>query len=63
MTTVAKLLARKQRLLELLQQQPGPAEQAQIDRQLVEVNQALDDLEREQARILEDQPIIDRVSS
>ncbi len=45
MTTVAALLARKQKLLELLQEQPGPAELTEIDRQLTEINQALDLIE------------------
>lgn len=49
MTTVAALLARKQKLLELLQDQPGPAELAEIDRQLTEINQALDVIESTEA--------------
>ena len=34
MTTLAKLLARKQRLLERLQEDPGPHERDEIERQL-----------------------------
>jgi hypothetical protein len=33
MTTLAKLLARKQQLLERLQQDPGPHEREEIERQ------------------------------
>jgi hypothetical protein len=41
MTTVAKLLARKQQLLERLEQGPGPNERAEIERLLEQVNAAL----------------------
>ncbi len=46
MTTVAKLLARKQRLVEALQNNPGPHEREELERQLAEVNEALNLLER-----------------
>ena len=59
MTTVATLLARKQKLLELLQDQPGPAELAEIDRQLTEINQALDVIESNDAPISPEQPMIE----
>jgi chaperonin cofactor prefoldin len=45
MTTVAKLLARKQQLKERLQQDPGPNERDEIERQLAEIDAALDLLE------------------
>jgi hypothetical protein len=41
MTTVAKLLAQKQQLLERLEQDPGPNERAEIERLLEQVNAAL----------------------
>jgi hypothetical protein len=44
-TTVAKLLARKQRLLERLQEDPGPNEREEIERLLAEVDTALNLLE------------------
>ena len=59
MTTVATLLARKQKLLELLDNQPGPAELAEIDRQLTEINQALDLIESNDAPISPEQPMIE----
>ena len=59
MTTVAALLARKQKLLELLNNQPGPAELAEIDRQLTEINQALDLIESNDAPISPEQPMIE----
>jgi hypothetical protein len=62
MTTVGTLLARKQKLLELLQGQPGPAELAEIDRQLTEINQALDIIESTEAPISPEQPMIQRVN-
>jgi hypothetical protein len=40
MTTLAKLLARKQRLLDL-QKNPGPHEHEEIERQLAEIDEAL----------------------
>jgi hypothetical protein len=45
MTTVAKLLARKQQLLDRLQQDPGPNERAEIERRLAEIDATLDLLE------------------
>jgi hypothetical protein len=41
MTTAAKLLARKQLLLERLQEDPGPHERAEIERLLAEIEEAL----------------------
>jgi len=41
MTTLAKLLARKQRLLERLREDPGPHERDEIERQLEEIETAL----------------------
>ncbi len=46
MTTVAKLLARKQRLLERLQEGPGSHEREEIERQLAEIDMALNDLDQ-----------------
>ncbi len=60
MTTIAKLLARKQRLLELLREQPGPAEELAIERQLAEINHALDLFEREEVAI--DQPMFEKAA-
>jgi hypothetical protein len=45
MTTVANLLARKQRLVERLHENPGPNERAEIERLLAQVDAALDMLE------------------
>jgi hypothetical protein len=45
MTTVANLLARKQRLVERLHENPGPNERAEIERLLAQVDAALDVLE------------------
>ncbi len=45
MTTVAKLLARKQQLLERLEEGPGPHERGQIKRFLAEIDSALDSVE------------------
>jgi hypothetical protein len=45
MTTVANLLARKQRLVERLHENPGPNERAEIERLLAQVDAALDLLE------------------
>jgi hypothetical protein len=61
MTTVATLLARKQKLLELLQEQPGPTELAEIDRQLTEINQALDLIESAEAPTSAERPMIEPV--
>jgi hypothetical protein len=41
MTTVAKLLARKQHLIEQLLDHPGPEEQDQIGQQLQEIDTSL----------------------
>ena len=41
MTTLAKLIARKQQLLERLQQGPGPHERDEIERLLAEIDEAL----------------------
>jgi hypothetical protein len=41
MTTVANLLARKQRLIERLQENVGPHEREDIERQLEQINTAL----------------------
>jgi hypothetical protein len=46
MTAVAILLARKQRLLERLRQDPGPNERDELERQIAELNQLLDYLEK-----------------
>jgi len=45
MTTVAKLLARKQQLLDRLQKDPGPHERDEIERLLAEINEALNVLD------------------
>jgi hypothetical protein len=45
MTTVAKLLARKQQLLERLQEDPGPNERQEIERLIEQVDAALSLLE------------------
>jgi hypothetical protein len=42
MTTLAKLLAEKQQLIERLQEDPGPEEQDQIGQLLAKINKALD---------------------
>ena len=44
MTTAAKLLARKQQLLDRLQESPGPHEREQIER-MAEIDTALDSVE------------------
>ncbi len=41
-TTLARLLARKQQLLERLQEDPGPQERDEIGRLLVQIDTALD---------------------
>jgi hypothetical protein len=41
LTTLAKLLARKQQLLERLQEDPGQHERDEIERQLEEIDTAL----------------------
>jgi DNA-binding MarR family transcriptional regulator len=45
MTTLAKLLAEKQQLIERLQEDPGPEEREQIERLLEQINAALDSLD------------------
>jgi hypothetical protein len=45
MTTAAKLLARKQQLLQRLQEGPGSHERDEIERLLAETDSALDSLE------------------
>jgi hypothetical protein len=42
MTTVEKLLARKQRLLERMQEEMGPHEREELQRQLQQIDIALD---------------------
>ncbi len=46
MTTAARLLARRQRLLERLQEDPGLHERDEIERQLAEIDTALNDLDQ-----------------
>ena len=41
MTSLAKLIARKQRLLERLQEDPGPHERDEIERLLAEIDETL----------------------
>ncbi len=41
MTSLAKLLARKQQLLQRLQEDPGPHERDEIERLLTEIDEAL----------------------
>jgi hypothetical protein len=45
MTTAAKLLVRKQQLLERLQEGLGPHERDEIERLLAEIDRALDSVE------------------
>jgi hypothetical protein len=45
MKTVATLLARKQQLVERLQENPGPHERDEIDRLMAQINTALDYLD------------------
>jgi hypothetical protein len=45
MTTAAKLLARKQQLLERLQESSGPHEREEIERLLAKIDAALNRLE------------------
>jgi DNA-binding MarR family transcriptional regulator len=42
MTTAAKLLAEKQKLIERLQEGPGPEDREQIEQLLAKINRALD---------------------
>jgi DNA-binding MarR family transcriptional regulator len=44
-TTLARLLAKKQELIERLQEGPGPEEREQIERLLEHINAALDSLD------------------
>ncbi len=46
MTTAARLLARRQRLLERMAEDPGPHERDEIERQLAEIDAALNDLDQ-----------------
>ena len=50
MTTIAKLLAQKQRLLERLQEDPGPREREEIERLLAEIDAALNQLDEQAER-------------
>jgi hypothetical protein len=45
MTTVAKLLAQKEQLIERLQKNPGPQECEEIERLLIKIDTALNLLE------------------
>ena len=45
MTTIAKLLAQKQRLLERLQEDPGPHVREEIERLLAEIDAELNQLD------------------
>jgi hypothetical protein len=45
LTTAANLLARKQQLLERLQEEPGPHERDELERLLVHIDAALNLLE------------------
>ena len=45
MTTLATLLARKRRLTERLQEDPGLHERDEIERQLAEIDEALNSLD------------------
>ena len=46
MTTIANLLARKQQLLDRLQENPGPNERDEIERVLAQIDTALDLLDK-----------------
>jgi hypothetical protein len=46
MSTVAKLLAKKQRLVERLQEDPGPHEREDIERLLAEIDSTLNLLDQ-----------------
>ena len=46
MTTAANLLARKQKLLERLEENPGPKEREEIDRLLEKIDTALNLLDQ-----------------
>jgi hypothetical protein len=45
MTTAARLLARKQQLMERLHEAPGPDERDEIERLLAKINAALNELD------------------
>jgi hypothetical protein len=45
MTTLIKLLTRKQQLIQRLEENPGPNEQAEIERLLAEIDEALNFLD------------------
>ena len=45
MKTVATLLARKQQLVDRLQENPGPHERGEIDRHMAQINRALDEID------------------
>jgi DNA-binding MarR family transcriptional regulator len=46
MPAIAKLLTQKHQLIERLHEGPGPEEREQIERQLEQINAALDSLEQ-----------------
>jgi hypothetical protein len=50
MTTIARLLARKQQLLERLEQDPGTSEREEIERQLEKIDIALNLLDEDGPR-------------
>ncbi len=45
MTTLARLLAQKQQLVDRLEEDPGPEEREEIERLLEQINAALDSLD------------------
>jgi hypothetical protein len=55
MTSAEKLLARKQKLLERLQDDPGPNERDEIGRQIEKIDAALDLLEKKVSTMSRDQ--------
>jgi len=54
-TTLAKLLAQKQQLLERLQEDPGPNEREEIQRLLAKIDEALTLIEEAGLGISDDQ--------
>jgi hypothetical protein len=56
MTTIANLLARKQQLLERLQEDVGPNERAEIERLLEQIDTVLNQLEKTGPGTSSDQP-------
>ena len=50
MTTAANLLARKQKLLERLEENPGPREREEINRMLEKIDTALNLLDQTETR-------------